>query len=132
MKKFLVFIFFLDIFKGGSWVTARWYKKVQKNFLMGLKIWWSWGSRFFFSKSHEVGRFFDRESEVKKWSNFWVFDLYETFICLRAYLEQKPNRGKNVQKNFLMGLKLWWSWGSRFFFSKSQYSVRFLDFHLKL
>ena len=76
--------------------------------------------------------------EVKKWkvksewSNFWVFDLYETFICLRAYLEQKPYGGKKVQKNFLMGLKFWWSWGSRFFFSKSAYSVRFLDFHPKL
>ena len=32
-------------------------KKVHENFLMGLKIWWSWGSRFFFSKSPIVGRF---------------------------------------------------------------------------
>ena len=30
---------------------------MQKNFLMGLKIWWSWGSGFFFSKSPKVGRF---------------------------------------------------------------------------
>ena len=32
-------------------------KKVHENFLMGLKVWWSWGSRFFFSKSPIVGRF---------------------------------------------------------------------------
>ena len=32
-------------------------KKVQKNFLMGLKIWWSWGSRIFFSKSPLSGGF---------------------------------------------------------------------------
>ena len=43
-------------------------------------------------------------SEVKR---FWSFDFYKTFICFKAYLEQKPYGGKSVQKNFLMGLKIW-------------------------
>ena len=30
-----------------------------------------------------------------------------TFIHVRAHLQQKPYRGKKVQKNFLMGLKIW-------------------------
>ena len=48
------------------------------------------------------------ESEVKsEVIRFWSFDFYETFICFRAYLEQKPYGGKSVQKNFLMGLKIW-------------------------
>ena len=46
------------------------------------------------------------KSEVKV-IRFGSFDFYETFICFRAYLEQKPYGGKSVQKNFLMGLKIW-------------------------
>ena len=70
------------------------------------------------------GLFFGCEwkSEVK-WSE-WVirfgsFDFYETFICFRYDLRLKQEGGKKLQKNFLMGLKFWWSWGSRIFFSKS-------------
>ena len=40
--------------------------------------------------------------------------------------------GKKVRKNFLMGLKIWWSWGSGFFFSKSPNKGRFSIFHAKL
>ena len=63
-------------------------------------------------------------SEVSEWSewsesNFWVFDPDETFICYRGCLNLSCYMGKKVHENFLMGLKIWWSWGSRFFFSKS-------------
>ena len=69
-----------------------------------------------------------------KWmmSKFWVFDFYETFICYRGYFKLNCYIGKKVQKNFLMGLKIWWSWGSGIFFSKSQQVGRFLDFRPKL
>ena len=53
-----------------------------------------------------------------KWSKFWVFDFYETFICYRGVLRLNCYIGKKVQKNFLMGLKIWWSWGSGIFFFK--------------
>ena len=43
---------------------------------------------------------------------FWVFDFYETFICYRGYLKLNCYIGKKGQKNFLMGLKIWWIWGS--------------------
>ena len=55
-----------------------------------------------------------------KWSNFWVFDLYETFICYRGCLNLNCYIGKKVQKIFLMGLKIWWSWGSGKKISKTQ------------
>ena len=61
-------------------------------------------------------------NEMMKWMNesqFWVFDFYETFICYRGCLNLSCYIVKKVQKNFLMGFKIWWSWGSRFFFSKS-------------
>ena len=58
-------------------------------------------------------------SEWSEWSNFWVFDFYETFICYRGCLNLNCYIVKKVQKKFLMGFKIWWSWGSRFFFSKS-------------
>ena len=60
------------------------------------------------------------ESEwVSEWSNFWVFKNSGSFICYRGCLNLNCYIGKKVQKNFLMGLKIWWSWGSRIFFSKS-------------
>ena len=61
-------------------------------------------------------------SEVK-WNEwvitFWVLYFFGTFICYRECLNLSCYISKKVQKNFLMGLKIWWSWGSRFFFSKS-------------
>ena len=56
--------------------------------------------------------------EMMKWSKSWVFDFYETFICYRGYFKWNFYIRKKVQKNFLMGLKIWWSWGSGFFFFK--------------
>ena len=59
--------------------------------------------------------------EMMKWwneSKFWVFDPDETFICYRGCLNLSCYMGKKVHENFLMGLKIWWSWGSRFFFFK--------------
>ena len=58
-------------------------------------------------------------SEVKWVIRFGSFVLYETFICYRGCFNLNCYIGKKVQKNFLMGLKIWWSWGSRIFFSKS-------------
>ena len=66
-------------------------KKVQKNFLMGLKIWWSWGSGFFFSKSQQVGRFLDFRPKLKKKTSEqvdahfeWKFQIFRFFFlkCL--------------------------------------------------
>ena len=59
----------------------------------------------------------------EKWSEvirFWSFDFYETFICYRGCLNLNCYIGKKVQKNFLMGLKIWWSWGSGKKISKTQ------------
>ena len=63
-------------------------------------------------------------SEVKR---FLSFDGYETFICFRGVLNLNCYIGKKVQKNFLMGLKVWWSWGSRKKFSKSHQVARFFE-----
>ena len=49
---------------------------------------------------------------------FWSFIFLETYICYRVYLNLNCYIGKKVQKIFLMGLKIWWSWGSGFFFFK--------------
>ena len=48
-------------------------KKVHKNFVMGLKIWWGWGSELFFSKTLQVGRFliFHVKLQVLQW--FFLF-----------------------------------------------------------
>ena len=67
------------------------------------------------------------ESERWKWKvkqkRFFYFN--ETFICYRGCLNLNCYISKKVQKNFLMGLKIWWSWGSRIFFSKSPKVGRF-------
>ena len=70
---------------------------------------------------------------VKWWSKFWVLYFYETFICYRRCLNLNCYIGKKVQKNFLMGLEIWWSWGSGFlFFSKSSNIRRFSIYHAQL
>ena len=74
-------------------------------------------------------------NEWNEWndeSQFWVFDPDENFICYRGCLILKWYIGKKLQKNFLMGLKIWWSWGSRFFFSKTPIVGRLSNFHAKL
>ena len=48
----------------------------------------------------------------KKMTIFWSFIFLETYICYRGYFNLNYYIGKKVQKNFLMGLKIWWSWGS--------------------
>ena len=56
-------------------------ENVHSNSLMGLKVWWSWGSRIFFSKSPKVGRFsiFHAKLQILKggfsffWSSFCRF-----------------------------------------------------------
>ena len=48
-----------------------------------------------------------RDGERDGGSKFWVFDSYETFICFREVLNLSFYISKKVQKNFLMGLKIW-------------------------
>ena len=38
---------------------------------------------------------------------FWYFIFPETYICYRRYFNLNFYIGKKVQKNFLMGLKIW-------------------------
>ena len=38
---------------------------------------------------------------------FWFFIFPETYICFRSHFNADCNIGKKVQKNFLMGLKIW-------------------------
>ena len=45
--------------------------------------------------------------EMNEMSKFWVFEIYETFICYRRCLNLSCYISKKVQKNFLMGLKIW-------------------------
>ena len=40
-------------------------------------------------------------------NKFWVFDPDETLICYSVCLNFNCYIGKKVQKNFLMGLKIW-------------------------
>ena len=54
--------------------------------------------------------------KVKKSDPFLVLHFSEFNICYREYFNLNLYIGKKVQKNFLMGLKIWLSWGSGFFF----------------
>ena len=72
---------------------------------------------------------------IVKWndeSKFWVLHFFGTFKCFRGCLNLNCYIGKKVQKTFFMGLKNWWSSGSRFFFFKSPKVGRFSIFHAKL
>ena len=89
-------------------------KKCRTAFLWVLNFVQVGGRQFFF-KITLLRWLFEKWSQ----SNFWVFKISGTFICFRRCLNLNCYIGKKVQKNFLMGLKIWWSWGSRFFFSKS-------------
>merc|ERR1711973_1052346 len=40
-------------------------------------------------------------------SQIWVFDFYETFICYGGCINLNFYISKKVQKNFLMGFKIW-------------------------
>ena len=45
--------------------------------------------------------------KVKKVMGFCSFGFFETFICFRNAFNLTFYMGKKVQKNFLMGLKIW-------------------------
>ena len=49
----------------------------------------------------------DEDDDDDEMMTFWVFDFYETFICYRGSFKLNCYIGKKVQKNFLMGLKIW-------------------------
>ena len=51
--------------------------------------------------------------QMGKFQEMWPFYIFVRHRWLNCYI------GKKLQKNFLIGLKIWWSWGSRIFFSKS-------------
>ena len=42
---------------------------------------------------------------------FWSFIFRETYIFYRGYFNLNCYIGKKVQKNFLVGLKIWLCWG---------------------
>ena len=44
--------------------------------------------------------------------NFWYFIFLESYICYTKLFDLNCDIRKKVQKNFLMGLKIRWSWGS--------------------
>ena len=73
------------------------------------------------------------EKWVSDWgeSNFLVLYFFKTFICYRACHNLYCYMGKKVHENFLMGLKIWWSWGSRFFFFKIPYCRTIFGFSSK-
>ena len=60
------------------------------------------------------------KSESEKWKSevirFWSFIFREKNIRYRRYFNLYFYVSKKVHKNFFMGLKIWWSWGSEFFF----------------
>ena len=53
---------------------------MQKNFLMGLKVWWSWGSGKKKSKSQQVGGFFKFDTKLQVLKRFLLFLSKKTTI----------------------------------------------------
>ena len=53
---------------------------MHNNCLMGLKVWWSWGSGFFFSKSKQVGGFFKFDTKLQVLKRFLLFLSKKTTI----------------------------------------------------
>ena len=51
-----------------------------------------------------------------KVSHFLVFYFFQTITCYSGCLNLSCYISKKVQKKFLVGLKVCWSWGSGFFF----------------
>ena len=96
---------------------------MQKNFLVGLKVCWSWGSGFFFKIpiGRTVFNFSCKTSILlfllKRIPIFFDYEISETFIGFRGVLNLNGYMGKKVKKKFVMGLNIWWSWGSGFFFN---------------
>ena len=48
-----------------------------------------------------------RDEQRDELIRFWSFIFPETYICYRGCLNLNCYIGKKVQKNFLMGLKIW-------------------------
>ena len=63
----------------------------------------------------EVRGYDSPKSIVKwmKWKQILGLVFFWNFICYRGCLNLNCYMGKKVQKIFLMGLKIWWIWGSR-------------------
>ena len=70
-------------------------ENVHNNSLMGLKVWWSWGSREKISKTQQVGDFSKIDPQLDESEWWWHFG--PLFF---------------LNNNSLMGLKVWWIWGS--------------------
>ena len=69
-------------------------KKVQKNFLMGLKIWWSLGSSFFFSKSSNIGRVLIFHAKLQ----FFDFRLKRIPIFFKRH--RRKNKKKKTKEKY--------------------------------
>ena len=57
--------------------------------------------------SYEMNDDDDDDEMMMMMMTFWVFDFYVTFICYREYFKLNCYISKKVQKNFLMGFKIW-------------------------
>ena len=69
--------------------------------------------RTFLKFSIKTSVFFFR---LKRIPFFFDYEIFETLICFRGVFNLNCYISKKVQKKFLMGLKIWGSWGSRSFF----------------
>ena len=82
-----------------------------ENFFFKIHI-----GRTFLKFSFKTSLFFFR---IKRIQFFFDWEISETFICFRGVFNLNGYMGKKVKKNFVMGLNIWWSWGSGFFFNFS-------------
>ena len=90
-------------------------ENVHNNSLMGLKVWWSWGSRKKKSKSQQVGRFFENRlptwrlpganlSQILRFWNFFRKPLKVPSLARSVPKPLKvPSLARSVPKAFKMG-----------------------------
>ena len=69
-------------------------ENVHNKCLMGLKVWWSWGSGKKFSKTQQVGDFSKIDPQLDDyqwwfWVKFWGFETFSQ-ISLGSFLKEFP------------------------------------------
>ena len=109
-------------------------KKVQKNFLMGLKIWWSWGSSIFFSKSQKVGRFSIFHAKLQLFVGlgalfrtfFWHFLVI--FSCKNSVFSEAGRSFWVKKDNFFMQNFSFWRAGWSFWYLFCYFSIQKFSF----
>ena len=92
--------FFAPKKKIGHLLKTLQEENVHNNSLMGLKVWWSWGSGKKKSKSQQVGRFF--ENRPPTWRlpganlglilRFWNFFTSFSQLSLGSFLKEFPKK----------------------------------------